>query len=136
MKNFFAALILIALASPLAIVRADEKADPKADALRKLVEKFSPKIVTLTWITKTSMMGQEMETAGSATGVIVGDKGLVTVSNQPFASGGLASMFGGRGGRGGGGSSSGPEDFKVRGSDGKEIEALAATTDSESNLRF
>lgn len=139
MKLVSSLALLLALGALSIPVSADEKADPKAAALRELMAKFESKIVTVNWVTKSSAMGQEMETPGSATGIVIGDKGLVAVSAQPFNNpmGGLAGMFGGRGGRGGGGGaqSSGPEGFRVS-MGAKSVEALNVLEDKETNLRF
>jgi hypothetical protein len=140
MKLVSSLALLLAVAALSVPVSADEKADPKAAALRDLMAKFESKIVTVTWVTKTSAMGQEMESAGSATGIVVGDKGLVAVSAQPFNNpvGGLAGMFGGRGGRGGQGGSTaptGPENFRVA-MGAKSVEALNVLEDKDTNLRF
>lgn len=137
MKLVSSLALLLALGALTVPVAADEKPDPKAEALRGLMAKFESKLVTVTWVTKTSAMGNEIETPGAATGIIVGDKGLVAVSAQPFNNpmGGLAGMFGGRGGRGGGAQSTGPEGFRVTA--GKaSVEALNVVEDSDSNLRF
>jgi len=137
MKLVASLALLLALGALTVPAAAEEKPDPKAEALRGLMAKFEGKIVTLTWFTKTSAMGQEIESPGAATGIMVGDKGLIAVSAQPFNNpmGGLAGMFGGRGGRGGGTQSSGPEGFKV--AQGKTtVDALNVNEDSECNLRF
>jgi hypothetical protein len=137
MKLVASLALLLALGALTVPAAAEEKPDPKAEALRGLMAKFEGKLVTLTWFTKTSAMGQEIESPGAATGIMVGDKGLIAVSAQPFNNpmGGLAGMFGGRGGRGGGTQSSGPEGFKV--AQGKTtVEALNVNEDSECNLRF
>ncbi len=141
MKLVSSLALLLALAALSVPVAADEKPESKAAALRELMAKFESKIVTVSWVTKTSAMGQEMETASSATGIVVADKGLVAVSAQPFNNpmGGLAGMFGGRGGRGGGGGSSatptGPENFRVA-MGAKSVEALNVLEDKDTNLRF
>lgn len=137
MKLVSSLALLLALAALSVPAAAEEKPDAKAESLRALMAKFEGKIVTLSWFTKTSAMGQEIESPGAATGIMVGDKGLIAVSAQPFNNpmGGLAGMFGGRGGRGGGTQSSGPEGFKV--AQGKTtVEALNVIEDSECNLRF
>lgn len=126
-----------ALLAAQAPVAAQERpaADPKAEALRKLLEKHQSRIVTLTWVTRASAMGQEIETPGSTTGILLGEKGLVAVSAQPFAANpaGLAGMFGG--GRRGGSSATGPEAFKVN-TGGTVHDALAAHEDTAVNMRF
>lgn len=137
MKLVSSLALLLALGAMTVPVFAEDKPDPKAAALRELMAKFENRLVTVTWVTKTNAMGQELETPGAATGIVVGEKGLVAVSAQPFNNpmGGLAGMFGGgRGGRGGA-QSSGPEGFRV--SAGKaNVEALNVVEDSECNLRF
>ncbi len=76
------------------------QSDPKAAQLRDLLKKYSGKVVVLTWSTRTSAMGQSIDSTSSATAVMCGERGLFMLSNQPFASNvsGMASMFGGRGG--------------------------------------
>ena len=109
------------------------QADEKAEKLRALHAKFSDKVVVLTWSSTTSAMGQTVESTGSTTGLLVGKGGLILVSNQPLSNpvGGMASMFGGRGGE-----STGPGDFKVHTADGKEYSATEALQSSEENLRW
>lgn len=111
------------------------QADPKAAALRELLKKYGSKVVVLSWSTRTSAMGQNLDSTSSTCGVLCGERALFLVSNQPFASnvGGMASMFGG--GRGGGGSS-GPAGFRVRTSAGIEFDAAQALEHKDENLRY
>ncbi len=128
-------LILLGASSVAPAIAQEKAADPKAEALRKLLDKFQDKVVTLTWSTKTSAMGQEIESQSSATGVLLGEKGLLAVSNQPFNAGaGLAGMFGRRGG--GSGAAPGPENFKVHTQAGEALDAIAAGEDKAVNMRF
>jgi len=110
------------------------QADPKAAALRDMLKKYGSKVVVLSWSTRTSAQGQNLDSSSSTTGVMCGERGLFVVSNQPFNSsvGGLASMFGG--GRGGG--SSGPSGFRVRTSAGIEFDAVQAVENKDENTRY
>lgn len=107
------------------------QADEKADKLRALHEKFSNRVVVITWTSTTSGMGQTIETEGATTGLLVGKGGLVLISNQPLANnvGGMASMFGR-------GESTGPEDFKLHTTDGAEYPATQALESADENLRW
>lgn len=106
-------------------------ADEKAEKLRELHEKFSSRVVVITWSSTTSGMGQTVETKGATTGLLVGNGGLVLISNQPLANnvGGMASMFGR-------GESTGPENFRIHTSDGKEYKATQALESADVNLRW
>ncbi|MBZ0137776.1 MAG: hypothetical protein K8I27_15530 [Planctomycetes bacterium] len=110
------------------------QADEKADKLRVLHEKFSNRVVVLTWSSTTSAMGQTIESKGATTGLLVGKGGLVLISNQPLSNnvGGMASMFGR-------GESTGPENFEVQlirdGVPGR-IDATEALESADENLRW
>jgi hypothetical protein len=106
--------------------------DPKAAKLRELNERYQDQLTVLTWVTKTSAMGQNSETEGSAAGILLGDSGLFMVSNQVFGGSlsGMAGMFGGRG------SAPTNENFKLHSRDGKEYAAVQASEDAVVNLRF
>ncbi|MCL4730724.1 MAG: hypothetical protein KJ044_09865 [Planctomycetes bacterium] len=113
------------------------QADPKAAALRDLLKKYGGKVVVLSWSSRTSAMGQNLDTTSSTCGVLCGERGLFVVSNQPFAAsnmGAMAGMFGG--GRGGGGGGSGPTGFRVRTSAGIEFDAAQALEHKDENLRY
>lgn len=105
-------------------------ADPKAEQLRNLLAKFESKVVTLTWKTRASAMGQETVTENSATGVLIGEGGLVLLSNQPFAGNlaGMASMFGR-------GTPPVNEEFALHGA-GKQFAAVEAAENKDANVRF
>ncbi|MBK9973931.1 MAG: PDZ domain-containing protein [Planctomycetes bacterium] len=123
-------LLLLLCASTLSA-----QSDPKAAQLRDLLKKYSGKVVVLTWSTRTSAMGQSIDSTSSATAVMCGERGLFMLSNQPFASNvsGMASMFGGRGG---GAAPSGPQNFRVRTSAGIEFDASQALESKDENLRY
>ena len=125
MTRYFIPTLLIALFA--GALQADEK----ADKLRALHEKFSSRVVVVTWSSTTSAMGQTIETNSATTGLLVGKGGLVLISNQPLSNnvGGMASMFGR-------GESTGPENFKLHTSDGKEYAATEALESSDENLRW
>jgi hypothetical protein len=123
------ALFLLALALPCALAAQD---DPRGDKLRELHAAFSPKVVVLTWNTRTAAMGQELTTSHSATGVLLND-GVFVVSNQAFAGNelaGMAGMFGGRGGA--------PvvEDMRVHGAGPEPLSVKRAHEDTGTNLRW
>lgn len=106
-------------------------ADEKADKLRTLHEKFSNRVVVLTWTTTTSARGMAIENNGSTTGLLIGKGGLLLVSNQPLTNvaGGMASMFGG-------GESTGPENFKAHFANGTEAPGTEALESTDLNLRW
>lgn len=106
--------------------------DPKAAKLRELNERYQDQLTVLSWVTKSSAMGQNSETEGSAAGVLLGDSGLFMVSNQVFGGSmsGMASMFGGRG------SAPTNENFKLHSRDKNEFAVVQAAEDTGVNLRF
>ncbi|MCB9893455.1 MAG: hypothetical protein H6839_03290 [Planctomycetes bacterium] len=126
MTRFLLPVFAIALIGATAL-----HADDRGDKLRDLHNKFSDKVVVLTWTSTTSAMGQTIENTGSTTGLLVGKNGLIVVSAQPLSNavGGMASMFGR-------GESSGPEGFKLHTADGKEFDATEALKSDDLNLRF
>ncbi|MBX3460441.1 MAG: PDZ domain-containing protein [Planctomycetes bacterium] len=115
----------------IALFAASLHAEPTAEQLRALLAKYEGNIVSLTWKTKSSAMGQNMETDNSATGVLIGEGGLVILSNQPFANNlaGMAGMFGGRG------AAPTNENFALNKA-GTPLPAVEALENKDANVRF
>lgn len=124
----FSAVAVLAVTGEPGTVRADQQ----GQTLRSLYQRFRSKVVVLSWSTRTSAMGQNIDTTYTTTGVLVGEGGLFAVSNQPFQSSvsGIAGMFGGRS------QASGPENFRVRTVSGAEFDAIEAGIDEAANLRY
>ena len=131
MTRFSMAVLLLALMG--STLHGQE--DAKAAKIRDLMQKYSSRVVVLTWSSRTSAMGQNVDTVGTATGVLAGEKGLFVASNQPFAANvsGMASMFGGGRGQQ---QNTGPQNFRVRTAAGIEFDAIQALEHKDENLRY
>jgi hypothetical protein len=124
-------LAALVLSAPLS-AENDSNEKSRAEVLRALHAEFSPRVVVLSWRSETAAMGQNISSSSATTGVLIGDDGLVVVSNQVFDSpaAGIGGMFGGGGGT--------PRitDMKVNGIADEGLDALKAHEDSDLNLRW